>query len=365
MRIGVPKEIQAQEQRVALTPAGVRRLSGAGNPVLVERGAGAGSGFADDEYIGAGAEIVPTAEELWGRAELVWKVEAPLPSECAYLRAGQLLFCFLHLAADRALTLSLLKSGVIAFSCETVQKNGRLPLLAPMSEVAGRLAVQAGARCLELHNGGRGVLLGGVPGVAPARVAVLGGGVAGRNAATLAAGMGADVTVLDLDADVLRHLEELDRGRIKTLFSSAETLETALSDADLLIGALLLPGARCPRLVSRAHLSLMKPGAVLVDLAIDQGGVAETSRPTTHAEPAYIVDGIVHFAVPNLPGAVPRTSTPALANASLPYGLVLAGLGWKAAITADPGLRQGLALAEGRLCSAAVAEAHGLPMMEP
>lgn len=362
MLFGVPKEIQAQERRVAVTPAGLRQLVHAGHRALVEREAGAGSGYADDDYIGAGAEIVPTAEELWGRAELVWKVGAPLPSEYGHLRPGLLLFGFLHLAANRALTEELLRRGVIAFSAETVSHLGRRPLLAPMSEVAGRLAVQAGARCLELHPGGRGLLLGGVPGVAPARVAVLGGGVSGRAAAMLAAGMGAEVTVIDPDIEALRRIDELARGRVGTRFSSDEALELALTEADLLIGAALIPGARAPLLISRAHLALMKPGAALVDLAVDQGGIAETTRPTTHADPAYIVDGIVHYAVPNMPGSVPRTSTPALAIASLPYGLALGRLGWAAAAAADPDLRASLTVAEGRVRSAAVAEAHGLPL---
>lgn len=364
MLVGIPKEIKPQENRVGLTPAGVRQLVGHGHRVLVETHAGEGSGLSNDEYAAAGAILVDSADDLWSQADMVWKVKEPIAAEYPRLRAGQILYTYLHLAPDRPQTDALVASGCVAFAYETIDVGGTLPLLAPMSEVAGRLSVQAGAHCLEKHQGGRGVLLGGVPGVLPGEVVVIGGGIVGRNAAAMAVGLGADVTVMDINTDVLRRFDDLYRGRIKTLYSSAHNLELALSRADLVIGAVLVPGARAPSLVKRAHLSLMKPGAAIVDVAVDQGGCVETTHATTHANPTYIVDGIVHYAVANMPGAVARTSTFALTNATLPYGIKLANLGWKDAIASDSALRSGLNVRLGRVTYAAVAAAHNLPYEE-
>lgn len=362
MIIGVPKEIKPQENRVGLIPASARTLTLQGHTVLVQQGAGAGSGLTDEEYIGAGAEIVPTAEEVWARADLIWKVKEPLAAEYGLLRKDQILYTYLHLAPDRPQTEALVKSGAICFAYETIQtSNGALPLLAPMSEVAGRLSVQAGAHCLEKHQGGRGVLLGGVPGVSPGNVLILGGGIVGSNAALMAMGLGADVTIMDVSIDRLRWFDNGYFGRIKTLYSNAHNLESALARADLVIGAVLLAGARAPHLIKREHLSLMKPGAALVDVAVDQGGCAETTRPTTHANPTYVVDGVVHYGVANMPGAVARTSTFALNNATLRYGLMLADLGWERAIQQDPALKLGLNVCRGEITYQAVAEAHGMP----
>lgn len=362
MIIGVPKEIKPQENRVGLIPASVRTLTQHGHTVLVQQGAGAGSGLTDEEYIGAGAEIVPTAEEVWGRADLIWKVKEPLAAEYGLLRQGQILYTYLHLAPDRPQTEALIRSGAVCFAYETIQlPNGALPLLAPMSEVAGRLSVQAGAHCLEKHQGGRGVLLGGVPGVQPGQVLILGGGIVGSNAALMAMGLGADVTIMDVSIDRLRWFDNVYFGRIKTLHSNAHNLESALSRADLVIGAVLVAGARAPHLITRAHLGLMKPGAALVDVAVDQGGCAETTRPTTHANPTYVIDGVVHYGVANMPGAVARTSTFALNNATLHYGLMLADLGWERAIQKDPALKLGLNVCKGAITYKAVAEAHDLP----
>ncbi len=362
MIIGVPKEIKPQENRVGLIPASIRTLVQHGHKVLVQQGAGSGSGLTDEEYIGAGAEIVPTAEEVWARAGLIWKVKEPLAAEYGLLRKDQILYTYLHLAPDRPQTEALLASGAVCFAYETIQlPGGALPLLAPMSEVAGRLSVQAGAHCLEKHQGGRGVLLGGVPGVAPGSVLILGGGIVGSNAALMAMGLGADVTIMDLNIDRLRWFDSTWFGRIKTLYSNAHNLESALSRADLVIGAVLLAGARAPHLIRRAHLGLMKPGAALVDVAVDQGGCAETTRPTTHANPTYVVDGVVHYGVANMPGAVARTSTFALNNATLHYGLMLADLGWEKAIERDHALKLGLNVCKGEITYQAVAEAHGMP----
>ena len=362
MIIGVPKEIKPQENRVGLIPASVRTLVQHGHKVLVQQGAGAGSGLTDEEYIGAGGEIVPTAEEVWSRAALIWKVKEPLASEYGLIRPDQILYTYLHLAPDRPQTEALVNSGAVCFAYETIQTpNGALPLLAPMSEVAGRLSVQAGAHCLEKHQGGRGVLLGGVPGVAPGNVLVIGGGIVGSNATLMAMGLGADVTIMDVSIDRLRWFDNVYFGRLKTLYSSPHNLEMALSRADLVIGAVLVAGARAPHLITRAHLSLMKPGSAIVDVAVDQGGCAETTRPTTHANPTYIVDGVVHYGVANMPGAVARTSTFALNNATLHYGLMLANLGWEAAIQRDPALKLGLNVSQGKVTYQAVAEAHNLP----
>ena len=362
MIIGVPKEIKPQENRVGLIPANVRTLSLSGHTVLVQQGAGAGSGLTDEEYIGAGGEIVPTAEEVWSRAEMIWKVKEPLAAEYGLMRAEQIIYTYLHLAPDRTQTEALVDSGVVAFAYETIQlPNGSLPLLAPLSEVAGRLSVQAGAHCLEKHQGGRGVLLGGVPGVTPGEVMIIGGGIVGLNAAQMAIGLGADVTIMDISLDRLRWFDALYNGRIKTLYSSSANVESALARSDLVIGAVLVAGARAPHIISRAHLGLMKPGAAIVDVAVDQGGCVETTRPTTHANPTYIVDGIVHYGVANMPGAVARTSTFALNNATLRYGLMIADLGWQRAIHEDAALKLGLNVCRGAITYKAVADAHNLP----
>ncbi len=362
MIVGVPTEIKPQENRVALVPGGVRQLVGGGHEVLVQAGAGLGSGIEDDEYLQAGARLVATAEEVWGEADMVWKVKEPVEAEYPLLREGLVLYAYLHLAPDRAQTEALLETGVVAIAFETIETpEGRLPLLAPMSEVAGRMAVQAGAHCLEMNQGGRGVLLGGVPGVRPGNVTIIGGGMVGKNAAFIAMGMGADVTLLDIDLNRLRWFDDNYHGRIKTLASSDHTVEAAVLEADLVIGATLVPGARAPRIITEAHVAAMRSGAAIVDVAIDQGGCVETIRPTTHAEPTYRVGDIVHYGVTNIPGAVPRTSTFALHNATLPYGLRLAKLGWERACTADPTLRRGLNTCHGRVTHPAVAESHDLP----
>jgi alanine dehydrogenase len=361
MLVGVPKEIKPQENRVGLIPAGVRQLVQHGHSVIVEQNAGSGSGIPDEEFITAGAEIVSTAEEVWSRGEMIWKVKEPIPTEYPRIRENQILYTYLHLAPDRPQTDALLESGCVGIAYETVQAaDGSLPLLTPMSEVAGRLSVQAGARCLERVMGGRGVLLGGVPGVAPGNVMVIGGGIVGLNAVRMAIGMGADVTVLDINIDRLRWFDNSFQGRVKTLYSSTHNMEQALGTSDLVIGAVLVAGARAPHLVTREHLSLMQPGAAIVDVAVDQGGCVETTHATTHAEPTYIVDGIVHYAVANMPGAVARTSTFALNNATLRQGLRLADMGWKGAIEADPTLKLGVNVAHGKVTYEAVAKAHGM-----
>jgi alanine dehydrogenase len=362
MIVGVPTEIKPQENRVGLIPSGVKELVSHGHKVLVQQSAGLGSGVSDDEYIRAGATIVPTAEEVWGKADMVWKVKEPLASEYGLMRKGQILYTYLHLAPDLAQTQALMKSGNVAIAYETIQTpDGALPLLAPMSEVAGRLSIQAGARCLEKVSGGRGVLLGGVPGVLPGRVLVIGGGIVGANAVRMAQGMGAEVVVMDIDINVLRTFDDQYRGAVRTLFSTPHSLEQALSKADLVVGAVLVAGARAPHIISRAHLGLMKPGAAIVDVAVDQGGCAETTKPTTHADPTYVVDGIVHYAVANMPGAVARTSTFALNNATLRYGLRLADQGWERAVRDDAALKRGLNVCQGHVTYKAVADAHGLP----
>lgn len=360
MLIGVPREIKRHEYRVGLAPAAVAEVVHHGHRVCVETGAGAGIGAADDEYRSAGAEILHTAEALFERAELLVKVKEPQPLERARLRPGQVLFSYLHLAPDRELTRGLLDSGAICIAYETVtDAHGGLPLLRPMSQVAGRLAIQVGASALQITQGGRGVLLGGVPGVAPGRVLIIGGGVVGFHAAQMAVGLHADVTILDRDPVALDRLAAHFEARARVLHSNRATLETELAQADLIIGAVLVPGATTPHLVSRAMLGAMRPGAVLVDVAIDQGGCFETSRPTTHDQPTYIVDGIVHYCVANIPAAVPRTSTEALNNATLPYVLALAEKGWRAALRDDPHLLDGLNLCAGRVTHPAVAEATG------
>jgi alanine dehydrogenase len=356
MRVGVPTEIKQQEGRVGITPAGVRELTARGHEVLVQAGAGEKSRIADGAYIAQGAQIVPTAQDVFAAAEMVVKVKEPQPVEVELLREGQTLFTYLHLAPDPELTDALCDSGATCIAYETVEdRNGGLPLLAPMSEVAGRIAAQVGAATLTAQAGGRGVLMSGVPGVAPARVVVIGGGVAGANAARVAAGMGAEVVVLDRSLPRLRELDAELPGLVSTRFASALAIEELLGDADLVIGAVLVPGARAPKLIGREQLPAMRPGAVLVDISIDQGGCFETSRPTTHAEPTYTVDGVVHYCVTNMPGAVPVTSTQALTNATLPYVLTLAERGVDAATQGDPGLRAGLNVAGGEVVHPVVA----------
>ncbi|KHL11209.1 alanine dehydrogenase [Mumia flava] len=360
MLIGVPREVKVHEYRVALTPAGARELVDAGHRVLVEAGAGVGSSITDAEYRAAGAEVVDDVETVWADAELLLKVKEPIAEEYPRLRAGQVLFTYLHLAASRPCTDALLASGTTAIAYETVQDAaGRLPLLAPMSEVAGRLAAQAGAYHL-LAPEGRGVLMGGVPGVHGADVVVIGGGVSGSNAARIALGMGASVTLLDLDVDRLRRVDVDFGGRIRTVASNRYQIEGAVQRADLVIGAVLVPGARAPHLVTHAMVAGMRPGSVLVDIAIDQGGCFEDSRPTTHLEPTFAVEGSVFYCVANMPGAVPHTATYALTNVTLPYVMALADLGWRQALRSDPALRHGLNVHEARVTSDGVADAHGL-----
>lgn len=366
MKIGCPKEIKPQEFRVGLTPHAAREAVAHGHAVLVETGAGTGAGFADEDYIAAGARIAATAEEVFAEAEMIVKVKEPLAKERAWLRAGQVLFAYLHLAPDPEQTRDLLASGVTAIAYETVTDGrGGLPLLAPMSEVAGRLAPQMGAWALQKANGGRGVLLGGVPGVRPANVVILGGGVVGTAAARVAVGMGANVTVLDRSVPRMSWLDDIFQGRLTTQYSSTAAIEELLPAADMIVGAVLIPGAAAPRLVTRAQLARMQPGAAIVDVAIDQGGCFETSRPTTHRDPLYEVDGVVHYCVANMPGAVARTSTQALGNATLPFVLALADKGWRQACEDDPHLLAGLNTHAGQLTYAAVGRALGLDVLSP
>jgi alanine dehydrogenase len=365
VKIGVPREMKNNEYRVAMTPAGAHELVRHGHEVYVERMAGAGSSIPDEDYIGAGAKMLETADDVWATGELILKVKEPIEPEYARMRKGQTLFTYLHLAASRACTEALLDSGVTSIAYETVQlPNRSLPLLAPMSEVAGRLAPQVGAYNMMRSNGGRGVLPGGVPGVAPAKVVVIGGGVSGLNAAQIAVGMGADVSIMDVSIDRLRHIDSIYQGRLKTLMSSTYAIEQAVLEADLVIGAVLIPGAKAPKLVSNDLVARMKPGSVLVDIAIDQGGCFEDSRPTTHDEPTYKVHDSVFYCVANMPGSVPNSSTYALTNVTLPYAIALAGKGWQQAVTDDRALAQGLSTHEGRLISFPVAEAHGLDHVE-
>ncbi|WP_267421475.1 MULTISPECIES: alanine dehydrogenase [unclassified Curtobacterium] len=361
MRIGVPTEIKNNEFRVAATPAGVGELTTHGHQVLVQAGAGDGSSFPDAEYVAAGATIVPSAAEVWADAELVLKVKEPVASEYDAIRPGQVLFTYLHLAADRALTTALTDSGATAIAYETVQLPDRsLPLLSPMSEIAGRLSAQVGANHLLRANGGRGLLLGGVPGTPKGRVVVIGGGVAGEHAAAMALGLGAEVTVFDISLPRLRALDARFDGRITTLRSSSHAIASALREADLVIGSVLIPGASAPKLVTDAMVADMRPGSVLVDIAIDQGGCFEGSRPTTHDDPTFAVHDTVYYCVANMPGAVPRTSTIALTNATLPYALAIADQGWAAAMESDAALARGLNVHDGRVTNEAVAAAHGL-----
>lgn len=362
MIIGIPKEIKNNENRVGMTPSGVKELVRHGHTVYVQHTAGEGSGFADEQYIKAGATILPSIEETYAAAEMIVKVKEPIEPEYKLVRKGQLVFTYFHFASDRDLTLAMMESGATCIAYETVVgPQGGLPLLIPMSEVAGRMSIQEGCRFLEKPQGGRGVLLGGVPGVKPAKVLVLGGGVVGRNAALMAAGLGADVTITDISLPTLRHLAEVMPKNVKTLFSSRHNIEQELPDTDLVVGSVLIPGAKAPKLITADMLPMMRKGSVIVDVAIDQGGCFETSHATTHSAPVYEVDGIVHYAVANIPGAVPYTSTLALTNATLPYALRLADMGWREACKADKGLAEGVNMVDGKITFEAVAEAWDLP----
>jgi len=361
MVIGIPKEIKDHEYRVSVTPDGVQALRQAGHEVVVEPSAGAGSGYSDEDYRSAGAAMAESKEQLFQQAALIVKVKEPLLSECRFFRPGQALFTYLHLATLPDLTKALLETRITAIAYETIEaKDGALPMLKPMSEIAGRMSVQIGARYLEKTQGGRGLLLAGVPGVEPGKVVVLGAGVVGSAATRIAAGMGAQVTVINLDLERLRTLDELYRGRIVTRASTQATIDESVMAADLVIGAVLLPGARAPKLVSRELVARMKPGAVVVDVAVDQGGCFETTRPTTHSDPVYVVDGVLHYCVANMPGIVPHTSTVALTNATLPYLLRLASEGVEEAMRADTGLAKGVNLSDGKITCRGVADAHGL-----
>jgi alanine dehydrogenase len=365
MLIGVPKEIKDNEYRVGLVPSSVQELVHHGHEVLVERGAGVGAGLPDADYESAGARLAGTVAEIFATADMIVKVKEPLASERAMLRRGQILFTYLHLAPDPEQTRDLLASGAVCIAYETVTSaSGALPLLTPMSEVAGRLAPQVGAHCLEKAQGGRGVLLGGVPGVPAGEVVILGGGVSGTHAATIAVGMGAKVTVVDRSAEALKRLAGQFGTAISTVFSTRSAIEELVRRADLLIGTVLVPGAAAPKLVSHAMVRTMKPGSVIVDVAIDQGGCVATSKPTTHSHPTYVVDGVVHYCVANMPGAVARTSTFALNNVTLPFAVALADKGWRTALAEDPHLRNGLNVIAGKITCAPVAEAQGLPFTD-
>ena len=362
MVIGVPKEVKDHEFRVALTPSAVRHLVSLSQVVLVESGAGEGSGFLDQEYETAGARMVPTNLEVFEEAELILKVKEPLPQEYPLIQAHHTLFTYLHLAASKSLTEFLVASGCIAIAYETTETaSGELSMLRPMSEIAGRMSIQIGAHFLERHQGGRGVLLGGIPGVTPGHVVIVGSGVVGASATKIAVGMGARVTVLSIDVDQLRYLDDLYAGRLTTLVSRPQVLEESIEEADLVIGAVMIPGARAPQLISRELVRRMKRGAVFVDVAVDQGGCAETTHPTTHSDPVYVVDEVVHYAVTNIPGIVPRTSTVALTNATLPFIVRLVNLGVEAAFLTDVGLARGVNVSRGKLTCQAVAETHGMP----
>lgn len=361
MIVAVPKELKADEYRVGMIPAGVETLVKAGHGVLIEAGAGQGSGITDDEYAKAGARMVPKAEQVWAQADMIVKVKEPIAKEYGCMRANQTVFTYFHFAADRELTDAVLKSGITAVAYETVHdRNGRLPLLTPMSEVAGRMSIQEGAKYLERPMLGRGILLAGVPGVERATVMVLGAGIVGTNAAKISAGLGANVVLLDINLDRLRYLDDVMPANVTTIYSDVQTIRKYISQADLVVGAVLIPGARCPVLVRREHLKLMKPGAVIVDVGVDQGGCCETTRATTHANPTYVIDDIVHYGVTNMPGAVGRTSTFALTNATLPYAVRLANLGWQKAVSQDPGFAEGVNVVAGKITNRAVAQSFDL-----
>ncbi len=366
MKIGVPREIKTNENRVALVPAGAEALVAAGHTVLIERGAGEGSGFTDDIYVAAGASIAADAAATWRDADMILKVKEPIEPEWPHLRRGQTVFTYFHFAADERLTRAHLESGATCIAYETVELPTReLPLLIPMSEVAGRMAVQEGAKYLERLYGGRGVLLGGVPGVLPAKVVILGGGIVGINAAKMAAGLGARVVVMDLSLERLRYLSDVMPANVQLLHSNRFSILEQIVDADLVIGGVLIPGAKAPKLIRREDLQTMQPGSVIVDVAVDQGGCVETIHPTTHENPTYVVDGVIHYAVANMPGAVPRTSTLALTNATLPYALQLANKGWKRALRDNPALLRGLNMHDGHVTYRGVAEAFDLEYAEP
>ena len=362
MIIGVPKEIKSDEYRVAVTPGGVEQLKRFGHTVLIEKDAGVGSGLPDEDYQAYGAEIVGTAEEVFGKSEIICKVKETLPQEIELLKEDHVVFTYMHFAADRKLTEGVRDRGCVSIVYETIEdEEGRLPLLAPMSEVAGRMSVQEGAKYLEKPMMGRGILLGGIPGVAPAEVLVLGGGIVGSNAAKLAAGLGARVIIMDIDLYRMRYLEDVMPANVRCVYSTPEAIRRYLATADLVIGAVLIPGARCPMLVPKHYLSLMKPGSVIVDVGVDQGGCCETTKPTTHRDPTYVIDGVVHYGVANMPGAVGQTSTLGLTNATLPYLLKLANDGWKKATAEDPGLALGVNMVGGKITNKAVAEAFDFP----
>ena len=361
MLIGVPKEIKPDEYRVALTPAGAEMLVGAGHELFIEKGAGLGSGFTDDFYEDAGATILDTPEEVWAKAEMIMKVKEPIAPEWPRMRSGQVIFTYFHFAASEELTRAVVDSGAIAIAYETVElETGELPLLTPMSEVAGRMAVQEGAKYLEKPQGGLGVLLGGVPGVNPGKVVILGGGVVGTNAAKMAAGLGSNVFIMDINLERLRYLDDVMPANVTTLFSTRYAIRKQIQQADLIIGAVLIPGAKAPSLITREDLSLMREGTVICDVAIDQGGCVETMKPTTHNDPVYTVDGVIHYAVANMPGGVPRTSTLALTNATLPYAAALANKGWQKACLDDDALKLGVNVVDGHVTYQGVAEAFDM-----
>ena len=366
MRIGIPREIKTNENRISLVPAGAEVLVAAGHEVLIEQGAGLGSGFTDEQYTAVGAGIAPDADAVWANADLIVKVKEPIEPEWRRIKAGQTVFTYFHFAADRRLTQAHIDSGAVCIAYETVELPSReLPLLTPMSEVAGRMAVQEGAKYLERVHGGRGLLLGGVPGVKPAKVVILGGGVVGTNAAKIAAGMGARVVILDVSLERLRYLSDVMPANVQLIFSNRHNVLQQIAAADLVIGGVLIPGATAPRLIRKDDLKLMRPGAVIVDVAIDQGGCVETIHATTHENPIYIVDGIIHYGVANMPGGVPRTSTLALTNATFPYLLELADKGWRQALKDNLALRKGLNIVEGKVTYKGVAEAFGLEFSAP
>jgi alanine dehydrogenase len=366
MKIGVPKEIKTNENRIALVPAGAETLVSAGHSVLIETGAGIGSGFTDEDYTSVGAQIAPDADAVWRDSEMIMKVKEPIKVEWPRMRKGQLVFTYFHFAADEELTRAHIASGATCVAYETVELPTReLPLLTPMSEVAGRMAVQEGAKYLEKLYGGRGVLLGGVPGVAPAKVVILGGGIVGINAAKMAAGMGAKVVILDISLERLRYLSDVMPANVQLIHSNRHNILEQIATADLVVGGVLIPGAKAPKLVRRADLSTMRPGSVIVDVAIDQGGCVETIHATTHENPTYVVDGVIHYGVANMPGGVPRTSTLALTNATLPYAVQLANKGWKRALKENPALLKGLNIVDGKVTYAGVAEAFGMEFSEP
>ena len=363
MKIGIPKEIKTNENRVALVPAGAESLVAAGHSVLVEKDAGVGSAFSDDQYTAVGAKIAPHADAVWADADMIIKVKEPIEVEWKRMKNGQTIFTYFHFAADEKLTKAHMASGATCIAYETVELATReLPLLTPMSEVAGRMAVQEGAKYLEKLYGGRGVLLGGVPGVAPAKVVILGGGVVGVNAAKIAAGMGAKVTIVDISLERLRYLSDVMPANVTLIYSNRHNILEQISSADLVVGGVLIPGAKAPKLIRREDLKLMRPGSVIVDAAIDQGGCVETIHATTHENPTYVVDGIIHYGVANMPGGVPRTSTLALTNATFPYALTLANKGWKQALREDPALLKGLNVTDGKVTYAGVAEAFGMEL---